>query len=196
MILSFFCHLEAKEKKEKEAAKEFSSETSSTSDSVVTRHEQTSDNLTTEDTSNDSNYPVFPLLPLPPQEHYSFRHENLHTGPTEDKMGTLHNAVTNMKPVETLSTNPSSSSRGQGTKHRPTTNQASELSFLPRTTHLERRKRRMEEAAEHSAKVSGENEPLIGPKLPESLKLDMEDDSLNTTVSLIRNTLKQVVTYS
>ncbi|XP_037548712.1 RNA-binding protein 48 [Nematolebias whitei] len=186
----------AKEKKEKEAANEFSSETSST---IVTRHEQTSENVTTEETSNDSNYPVFPLLPLPPREHYSFRHEILRgTGPTEDNMGTLHNAVTNVKqpPVDTLRTNPSSSSRGQGTKHSPNSNQASEFSFLPRTTHLERRKRRMEAAAEHCANVSGGNEPLIGPKLPESAKLDMEDDSLNTTVSLIRSTLKQVESVS
>lgn len=200
MIRSLFfnCCLEAKEKREKEATNEFSSETSSTSDSTVTRHEQTSGNVTVEETSNDRNYPVFPLLPLPPQEHYSFRHENLHgTGPTEDKMGTLHNAVTNLKQpqVETLSSNPSSSNRGQSTKHRLNSNQASEFRFLPRTTHLESRKRQMEEAAEHLAKVSGENEPLVGPKLPESPKLDMEDDSLNTTVSLIRNTLKQVVTY-
>lgn len=51
----------------------------------------------------------------------------------------------------------------------------------------------MEEAAEHSkTDVSVKNEPLIGPKLLEPPKLDMDDESLNTTVNLIRNTMKQV----
>lgn len=59
---------------------------------------------------------------------------------------------------------------------------------------MESRKRKTEEAAEHSlTDVPRSNEPLIGPKLPEPAKLDMEDVSLNTTVSLIRNTMKQVV---
>ncbi|KAK1880041.1 RNA-binding protein 48 [Dissostichus eleginoides] len=40
--------------------------------------------------------------------------------------------------------------------------------------------------------VTINNEPLIGPKLPEPPKLDMEDVSLNTTANLIRNTLKKV----
>lgn len=174
------------------------SETTSTSDTAVTRHEQLSEDLTTGETSSDSLHPVFPLLPLPPQEHYSFRCDNrLEAGPKEDKMGTLHNAVTNLKQpqVESLSTNPSPFSRNQGTKCKLNSNQNSEIRFLPRTKHLERRKRKMEEAAEQSAQVSGGNEPLIGPKLPEPPKLDMEDDSLNTTVSLIRNTMKQVVTH-
>lgn len=43
------------------------------------------------------------------------------------------------------------------------------------------------------ADVTGHNEQLIGPKLPEPPRVDMEDESLNTTVSLIRNTLKKVV---
>lgn len=38
----------------------------------------------------------------------------------------------------------------------------------------------------------GSDERLIGPRLPEPPKLDMEDESLNTTVSLIRSTLKKV----
>lgn len=58
---------------------------------------------------------------------------------------------------------------------------------------MENRKRKMEEVAEHSVTdVTTNNEPLIGPKLPEPPKLDMDDASLNTTVNLIRNTMKQV----
>ncbi|XP_013861130.1 RNA-binding protein 48 [Austrofundulus limnaeus] len=187
----------AKEKKEKAAMNEgsTSSETTSTSDTVVTRHEPVSENLTTGETSSDSLHPVFPPLPLPPHEYYSFRCDNAHeAGPKEDKMGTLHNAVTNLKQpqVESLRTNPSPFNRSRGTRCKLNSNQDPEFRFLPRTKHLERRKRKMEEAAEQSAHVSGGNEPLIGPKLPEPPKLDMEDDSLNTTVSLIRNTMKQV----
>uniref|UniRef100_A0A3Q0SYJ6 RNA-binding protein 48 n=1 Tax=Amphilophus citrinellus TaxID=61819 RepID=A0A3Q0SYJ6_AMPCI len=82
------------------------------------------------------------------------------------------------------------------TDHRQEAHQATGVRFLPRTTHLEKRKRKMEEAAEHSITISGQNEPLIGPKLPEPSKLDMEDKSLNTTVNLIRNTMKQPLPFS
>lgn len=174
-----------------------SSETTSASDTVVTRHEQLSESLTTGETSTDSLHPVFPLLPLPPQEYHSFRRDDTHeAGPKEDKMGTLHNAVTNLKQPrgESLNTNPSPFNRSQGAKCKLSSNKDPEFRFLPRTKHLEKRKRKLEEAAEESAHVSV-SEPLIGPKLPKPPKLDMEDDSLNTTVSLIRNTLKQVVTH-
>lgn len=110
-------------------------------------------------------------------------------------MGTLHNAIINIKqqPGKSSSFSQTSSDRDRRTEHRLTPNQASAVRFVPRTTNLENRKRKMEEAAENSlTDVSGKNEPLIGPKLPEPPKLNMEDESLNTTVSLIRNTMKQV----
>lgn len=114
-------------------------------------------------------------------------------------MGTLHNAIINTKQQLQKSTSFSqiSSDRDRGTEQRVTPNQASAVRFVPRTAHLENRKRKMaKEATEISlTDVSGKNEPLIGPKLPEPPKLDMEDVSLNTTVSLIRNTMKQVIYY-
>ncbi|XP_022602936.1 RNA-binding protein 48 isoform X1 [Seriola dumerili] len=180
--------------KEQEAANEEPT-TSNTAEKIISRHDQMPNNDDTGETSNISHYSSFPLLPLPPQEHYYHGYKNQYgTIPTEDKMGTLHNATicTKQQPVQSLSFSQTSSERERGTEHRLTPNQAPAVRFVPRTTHLENRKRKMEEAAEHSLTVSGKNEPLIGPKLPEPPKLDMDDESLNTTVSLIRNAMKQV----
>ncbi|XP_029369559.1 RNA-binding protein 48 [Echeneis naucrates] len=137
----------------------------------------------------------FPPLPLPPQEHHHYRFENKHRNtPTEDKMGTLYTSTTNTnQPTKTLSLSQTSSERERGTEQRVTPNQATAVRFVPRTTHLENRKRKMEEATDNSlTDVAVKNEPLIGPQLPDPPKLDMDDDSLNTTVNLIRNTMKQV----
>ncbi|KAG8540410.1 hypothetical protein GDO81_019350 [Engystomops pustulosus] len=64
--------------------------------------------------------------------------------------------------------------------------------FMPRTTQLQERQRRREESLVHSLSLSDSPEVVIGPKLPEPPKLDLEDDSLNTSVQLIRGKLKQV----
>uniref|UniRef100_A0AAQ5ZUT5 RNA-binding protein 48 n=1 Tax=Amphiprion ocellaris TaxID=80972 RepID=A0AAQ5ZUT5_AMPOC len=106
--------------------------TTTTSDQIINRHNQTSDNSNAGETLNISHYSSFPPLLLPPQEN-------------------------------------------QGTEHRPNSNQAPAVRFVPRTTHLQNRKRKMEVTGEHSVTVPGQNEPLIGPKLPEPSKLDMED---------------------
>lgn len=147
------------------------------------------------ETSNVSHYSGFPLLPLPPQEHYFYNRDYQHgIIQTEDKMGTLHNAITATKEqrMQSSSSNQTSSNSDRGMEHKLTFNKESAVRFMPRTTHLENRKRKMEEVTEHLAATSGQNEPLIGPKLPEPCKLDMEDESLNTTADLIRNTMKQV----
>ncbi|XP_041867808.1 RNA-binding protein 48 [Melanotaenia boesemani] len=185
-----------RQKEEKEAFHmgPSSSPKATTSDSFVTRDDKTSENNIS-GTSNVSHYSGFPLLPFPPQEHYIHGPQNYHgITPTEDKMGTLHNAITDVKQQqeESLSFNQISSNKGQGSESRVTIKQASTIKFVPRTTLIESRKRKMEEAADQSLTVPRENEPVIGPKLPEPPKLDMEDESLNTTASLIRNTLKQV----
>ncbi|NXC18512.1 RBM48 protein, partial [Corythaeola cristata] len=66
--------------------------------------------------------------------------------------------------------------------------------FMPRTTHLQERKRKREEGNKFS--LIGTNadntEVVIGPQLPEIPKVDMDDDSLNTSATLIRNKLKEV----
>ncbi|XP_061442953.1 RNA-binding protein 48 [Rhineura floridana] len=67
--------------------------------------------------------------------------------------------------------------------------------FMPRTTQLLERKRRRDEDNKLAlfGKDTNSEEIIIGPRLPETLKIDMEDDSLNTSANLIRNKLKEVV---
>ncbi|KAM9385425.1 RNA-binding protein 48 [Pholidichthys leucotaenia] len=187
----------AKEKEQKEALHEEPTPSdSATTSNITTKHNHTSDDVATE-TPIVGLYSDFPLLPLPPQEHYSGPKNPQVVVPTEDKMGALHNAIPNTRlSVESSSTNQTSCSRGRGTDHSPASNQVSAVRFVPRTQYLENRKRKMEEAAENATSSSQQNEPLIGPKLPELPILDMEDQSLNTTVSLIRNTMKQVGSVS
>lgn len=110
-------------------------------------------------------------------------------------MGTLHNAFFNVeqRKVESLGSNPTTSNRDLGKEGKQSSNPMSGARFIPRIATLESRKRKTEECEEYVANVSGENEPLIGPKLPEPPKLDMEDESMNKTVSLIRSTMKQVI---
>uniref|UniRef100_A0AAQ6AGS0 RNA-binding protein 48 n=1 Tax=Amphiprion ocellaris TaxID=80972 RepID=A0AAQ6AGS0_AMPOC len=111
--------------------------------------------------------------------HHFYGHKNQPAMiPTEDKMGTLHNVVpdTKQQQEQNSGSNQTSYNRNQGTEHRPNSNQAPAVRFVPRTTHLQNRKRKMEVTGEHSVTVPGQNEPLIGPKLPEPSKLDMEDE--------------------
>ncbi|XP_008570485.1 PREDICTED: RNA-binding protein 48 isoform X2 [Galeopterus variegatus] len=68
--------------------------------------------------------------------------------------------------------------------------------FMPRTTQLQERKRRREDDLKLGTFLetsSSGNEVMIGPLLPGVPKVDMDDDSLNTTVNLIRNKLKEVI---
>ncbi|NXO04642.1 RBM48 protein, partial [Rhinopomastus cyanomelas] len=66
--------------------------------------------------------------------------------------------------------------------------------FMPRTTHLQERKRKREEGNKLSLIGASADNPevMIGPQLPEIPKVDMDDDSLNTSATLIRNKLKEV----
>ncbi|NWR56542.1 RBM48 protein, partial [Bucorvus abyssinicus] len=66
--------------------------------------------------------------------------------------------------------------------------------FMPRTTHLQERKRKREEGNKCSliGTSTDNTEVIIGPQLPEIPKVDMDDDSLNTSATLIRNKLKEV----
>ncbi|KAM6152559.1 RNA-binding protein 48 [Erethizon dorsatum] len=67
--------------------------------------------------------------------------------------------------------------------------------FMPRTTQLQERKRRREDDRKLGTfeTSTSSNEVLIGPKLPDIPKVDLQDDSLNTTANLIRNKLKEVI---
>lgn len=163
-------------------------DTATISETIVTRHQKTVDNEKPE-TSNTGHFYGFPPLPLPPREYCYRAHRTL---PTEDKMGTLYTAVTETNPqASTSSSQPSDRHAGIG--HKVNWDQPATGRFVPRTTWLENRKRKLEEDTGHFlTDPKGNNEPLIGPKLPEPPKLDMEDESLNTTMNLIRNVMKKV----
>ncbi|XP_042328605.1 RNA-binding protein 48 isoform X2 [Sceloporus undulatus] len=66
--------------------------------------------------------------------------------------------------------------------------------FMPRTTQLQERKRRRDEDNKLAllGRITDSEEIIIGPRLPETPKIDLEDDSLNTSANLIRNRLKEV----
>ncbi|NXK96074.1 RBM48 protein, partial [Formicarius rufipectus] len=66
--------------------------------------------------------------------------------------------------------------------------------FMPRTTQLQERKRKREEGSKFALLgTSADNtEVIIGPQLPEIPKVDMDDESLNTSATIIRNKLKEV----
>ncbi|NXX91783.1 RBM48 protein, partial [Centropus bengalensis] len=70
--------------------------------------------------------------------------------------------------------------------------------FMPRTTHLQERKRKREEGNKFSllGPSADNTEVIIGPQLPEIPKVDMDDASLNTSATLIRNKLKEVASVS
>ncbi|KAJ3608665.1 hypothetical protein NHX12_023196 [Muraenolepis orangiensis] len=159
---------------------------------TTSTHEKRSARDDTPDHSSVSHYQGFPSLPLPPREHGWYGRNPKRPGPSEDRMGSLHNEITDTHqgPCET-----STRVQHTDTETRVAPRPASAVRFVPRTTHLETRKRRMEETRDPlllSYDVVGDDSPPIGPQLPEPPRLDMEDESLNATVHHIRNTLKQV----
>lgn len=142
----------------------------------------------------------FPCLPPPAMEDLHRCNEFKHPLqfqrperilPTEDKMGSLHSFIppvpNNLKRITPCSSS-SNQNRDLSQKHK---NLLPSVRFMPRTTHLESRKRKSEDET-LLFNETDKNAPIIGPKLPEMPKLDMEDDSLNVTASLIRQTMTKV----
>ncbi|XP_018587418.1 RNA-binding protein 48 [Scleropages formosus] len=132
----------------------------------------------------------YPLLPLPPQEGFPSVFEQT---VYEDSMGSTYSAGTSDQPIASVGQKCSSDRSTVvyiKVKDRPPP-----AKLIPRTAHLQNRKRKMEEASKAFLLGTTEkNDTLIGPKLPELPKVDMEDDSLNITVNLIRSTMAKVST--
>ncbi|XP_059365637.1 RNA-binding protein 48-like isoform X3 [Carassius carassius] len=148
---------------------------------------------------DDMGFPVFPSLPV---EDVSYRIHGFAqplqlqwttntTLPTEDKMGSLHNSIPPVPETSKQSASSSSSCVKERDLSHVQKNLSPSVRFMPRTTHLESRKRKVEGQALFLNEAS-ETETLIGPKLPELPKVDMEDQSLNVTASLIRQTMSKV----
>ncbi|KAJ7991801.1 hypothetical protein DPEC_G00287640 [Dallia pectoralis] len=199
-----------KEQAEGESKKPMSSETTASSartSSSDDRRSGDASNTGSTCSSGHGHYLGFPLLPLPPQQvppyihapshdqSFNYRANQCRTVPTEDKMGSLPNAI-NTAPQQgpKVGSAPSSSGPNRGVAKSRTPAHAGPPRFIPRTTHLENKKKRkmIEVSKECLFGTVDKNEILIGPKLPEQPKTDMADDSLNTTANLIRSTLKKV----
>lgn len=200
-----------REQKEEETEKPTPSNVAATTEKSTFRDEQRFTSNTHDRERPTNHYQGFPLLPLPPREESHSRHTSYcqpfgrqgnqpRTLPTEDKMGTLHNAIeTKLQSTPSSSSEPSSSvclpssNRSREVVSRLTKQPPPAIRFLPRTTHLENRKRKLDESSKDVLfGIVGEEETIIGPKLPEPPKMDMEDESLNKTADLIRNTMKKV----
>ncbi|KAG9355440.1 hypothetical protein JZ751_000278 [Albula glossodonta] len=178
----------------------------SNSPEIATCEKNGKKDKTQEEESLSTNYLYgYPLLPPPPREDVygpgSFsepasssvfqRHQGKRM-PVEDNMGSTHHfADASNQP--TPSEVQQSSVQGhpavineQRKSTQPTTR------FIPRTTHLENRKRKMEICQNTLLGIPDTSETLIGPKLPEPPKTDMEDDSLNITANIIRSTMAKI----
>lgn len=187
-------HHIAREKRQKE---DITPETSSSNAASVSTPKATTSNPfphVIDDAKDCSSYQHsnFPLLPLPPREYEYSGYSHHGSLPTEDNMGTLHNAI-----IVDQSQPREQSTAGLGTHSKNCQDQQlppqPPIRFLPRTTQLEKRKRVTEDDSEPLLKHDiCQSEAFIGPKLPEPPKLDMEDNSLNTSVKRIRETMKQV----
>ncbi|KAF7691335.1 RNA-binding protein 48 [Silurus meridionalis] len=146
----------------------------------------------------------FPLLPLPPHKkapQYSlslsgFKSQNKTSAPTEDKMGSLHHFIPASPELSkqtskcTISASAEKEERDRTKKSQIPPSTAPR--FIPRTASLEKRKRKMEDRMD----LLDKNAPVFGPKLPEEQRMDMEDNSLNTTANIIRQTMAKVSSIS
>ncbi|XP_048849741.1 RNA-binding protein 48 [Brienomyrus brachyistius] len=132
----------------------------------------------------------YPLLPLPPQERFPPYSEQtlVKFAAGEDNMGSKYNFMDSSKQPPPFTVQ--KPCYHESTLRKRTLPAAK---FIPRTTHLENRKRKAGEASKTLLLGIGSKcETLIGPKLPEPPKLDMDDKSLNVTADLIRNTMKKI----
>ncbi|KAJ8273321.1 hypothetical protein GJAV_G00100250 [Gymnothorax javanicus] len=148
----------------------------------------------------------YPSLPLPPQEDV-FQSLSMYEQPssstvisgyqytmppTEDNMGSTYHFVDSYnKPSSSIDLKPTPANPGRTCQKKKISHSATRL--IPRTMHLENRKRKMEDAYQHTLLgIADKSETLIGPKLPQPPQIDMEDASLNITANLVRSTLAKV----
>ncbi|KAG7458198.1 hypothetical protein MATL_G00235580 [Megalops atlanticus] len=147
----------------------------------------------------------FPLLLPPPQEEFyqpssfpestsaAFRGHQGNIRPAEDRMGSTYHSADNCNPPTPTEPQqpPFCINTPMVSKQRKDSRPTAR--FIPRTTHLQNRKRKVEEAGQDSLLgIEDKSETLIGPKLPEQPKMDMEDESLNITANLIRSTMAKI----
>ncbi|XP_048057508.1 RNA-binding protein 48 [Megalobrama amblycephala] len=185
--------------KQYDQQQEVSTEPSSTDTRAAAAPEIQKDSASARRENVKSDYLGFPAQPLPPTEDVSYRLPNFTqpfqlqwttetSFPTEDKMGSLHNSIPPVPETSKQNASSSSSSVKEKDLGKRQKNLSPHVRFMPRTTQLESRKRKLE----GTVFFLNETETLIGPKLPELPKVDMEDHSLNVTANLIRQTMTKV----
>ncbi|XP_067268040.1 RNA-binding protein 48 [Chanodichthys erythropterus] len=185
--------------KQYDQQQEVSTEPSSTDTRAAAAPEIQKDSASARRENVKSEYLGFPAQPLPPTEDVSYSLPNFTqpfqlqwtnetSFPTEDKMGSLHNSIPPVPETSKQNASSSSSSVKEKDLGKRQKNLSPHVRFMPRTTQLESRKRKLE----GTVFFLNETETLIGPKLPELPKVDMEDHSLNVTASLIRQTMTKV----
>ncbi|KAK9957545.1 hypothetical protein ABG768_011786 [Culter alburnus] len=185
--------------KQYDQQQEVSTEPSSTDTRAAAAPEIQKDSASARRENVKSDYLGFPAQPLPPTEDVSYRLPNFTqpfqlqwttetSFPTEDKMGSLHNSIPPVPETSKQNASSSSSSVKEKDLGKRQKNLSPHVRFMPRTTQLESRKRKLE----GTVFFFNETETLIGPKLPELPKVDMEDHSLNVTANLIRQTMTKV----
>ncbi|MBN3272466.1 RBM48 protein, partial [Polyodon spathula] len=152
-----------------------------TSKEVIKNLQQEPTEIETSKVCEDWNtYYGYPMLPPPPQE---------------DLQSSTGHVANTGKHCGTECPPPSDVRKYHGPKEASfTMSNASVARFIPRTTHLQDRRRRKEQVAVDSLIGIDTNdaEVFVGPKLPEEPKVDMGDDSLNVSADFIRNRLIKV----
>lgn len=122
--------------------------------------------------------PLQPSFPAESYQHYRSSSPSGSSSPAPSRAGSIHPPPSD-RPERTII--PAQDIVG-----------SSPARFMPRTTQLQERQRRREASLALSVSLPDSPEVVIGPKLPELPKLDLEDDSLNTSAKLIRGKLKKV----
>ncbi|RXM35941.1 RNA-binding protein 48 [Acipenser ruthenus] len=176
-----------------------------TSKEVVNNLQKETTEIETGNASEDWNtctYYGYPMLPPPPQEdlqrctsvsgknYLNCGEPTVHDPLFKDfNSSSMGHAANTGKHCVTERSPPSDRRKYHGSKEASfTMTNTSVARFIPRTTHLQDRKRRKEQVAVDSLIGIDKNdaEIFVGPKLPEEPKVD---DSLNMSVDFIRNRL-------
>ncbi|KAG2465123.1 RBM48 protein, partial [Polypterus senegalus] len=155
-----------------------------------------------------SSYYGYPMLPPPPQEHLSvlshvsgYREQTIRT-PSPFQLNSSYPSEMpepwKLNEKEETSVRPEKTTP-PGAKPKHISDLHCGTRFIPRTTCLLDRKRKNEQVGTNllvGSSADHTSEVLIGPKLPNTPKVDMGDTSLNITADLIRNKILKVSSVS
>ncbi|KAM4027124.1 RNA-binding protein 48 isoform 1-T2 [Anomaloglossus baeobatrachus] len=131
-----------------------------------------------------------PWGPAPKPDDFSPPQPYMMPEPYQDYRSTL--GPENMSPGGAVHPPPCSRVSKTSNPAQELVSSGSAARFMPRTTQLQERQRRRAAGLAQCLSLSDSPETVIGPKLPELPKLDLEDYSLNASAKLISDKLKEV----